>query len=208
MTDGLRGRRMPTRGRPRAGPAVRAAPRPRMDVGSRVAEIDDATDRVLQGRSWGCPFQPFAARSSDVPAGGTPDGRTTLLPLTRRISTRGVVGNNVEGRFHGRKTIPLPSRTFRLNAGPPGRLSREPEQSDTWHPAAGAPSAAAIRRHSLPQSQARPASSKATTGSTSRARRKEKRFFPAGRILYPAKFPPETFGTECANSCFAGGATS
>lgn len=124
---------MPTRGRPPAGPVARAAPRPQMHAGSRVAEIDDATDRVLQGRSWRYPFQPFAARSSDVPAGGAPDGRTTLLPLTRRISMRGSVGNNVDGRFHGQKMIPRPSRACRLGAGPPGRLSREPEPSDTWH---------------------------------------------------------------------------
>lgn len=136
---------MPSRGRPRAGPVARAARRPRLHAGNRVAETDGATDRVPQGMqetSWGCPFQPIAARTSDVHAGDTPDGRTTLLPLARRISLSESVGNNVKGRFpRSRGTVFSPAATARPPAASrsvasAGRKVPDPprrEPVDTWH---------------------------------------------------------------------------
>lgn len=129
---------MPSRDRPRAGRMARAVPRSRGPAGNRVAETDAATDRVPQGiqvRSWGCPFQPFAARGSDAPAGDAPHGRTTLLPLTRRISVRESVGNNVKGRFAvetsvgSRAWVPserLLVRSVFLGAEAIGHLARRP----------------------------------------------------------------------------------
>lgn len=202
---------MPSRDRPRAGRVARAVPRSRGPAGNRVAETDAATDRVPQGiqvRSWGCPFQPFAARGSDAPAGDAPHGRTTLLPLTRRISVRESVGNNVKGRFAvetsvgSRAWVPserLLVRSVFLGAEAIGHLARRPT---------GVMQRCGSRGHALPRLQARSALPHATVGSRSRAGCEEKLLFPAGQTLCPARFLPRTFGTECAPRRVVGDVTS